>query len=194
MKKNICVFCSSSDVLDDIYYKVAKELAFTIAKNRQTLLFGGSNVGLMKQLAENVKDKGGYIIGVIPEKIKNMNLACEIVDELIITSDMHTRKAKLEKLADGYIALPGGFGTLDELSEVITLKQLDYHNKPVVLLNINGFFNNLLNFYETIYDQKFAKPDYKNLYYVTDNISDAFKYIENYKGQKQVSKWYKTKF
>ena len=194
MNKNICVFCSSSDVLDDIYYTVAKELAFTIAKNRQTLLFGGSNVGLMKQLAENVKDKGGYIIGVIPEKIKNMDLACEIVDELIVTSDMHTRKAKLEELADAYIALPGGFGTLDELSEVITLKQLDYHNKPVILLNINGFFDNLLKFYDTIYDQKFAKPAYKNLYFVADNINDAFIFIENYKNTKKVSKWYKTRF
>ena len=141
MKKNICVFCSSSDVIDKIYFKETEKLAIKIAEKNHTLVFGGSNVGLMKKLAETIKENSGASIGVIPQRILDNNLGCKLVDELIVTSDMNTRKAKLAELADVFIALPGGFGTLEELSEVITAKHLGYHNKPIVILNINGFNN-----------------------------------------------------
>ncbi len=190
MKKNICVFCSSSDVLEKIYFDAAISVAKQIVNNNDILLFGGSNVGLMRKLAVTVKELKGKLIGVIPQKIKDNNLACEILDELIVTPDMHTRKAKLEETADAFIALPGGFGTLEELSEVLTLKHLGYHNKAVIILNINGFYNNLLSFYDTIYNEKFAKSEYKKYYFVTDNIENAFDYINNYKAEKAVSKWF----
>ncbi|NOZ35055.1 MAG: TIGR00730 family Rossman fold protein [Chlorobi bacterium] len=190
MKKNICIFCSSSDVLDDIYFRTAVSVGKRIAENNDILLFGGANVGMMKKIAQTVKEHNGKLIGIIPQKIKDNNLACKIVDELIVTPDMHSRKAKLEETADAFIALPGGFGTLEELSEVITLKHLGYHNKPVVILNINGFYNNLLAFYDTIYEERFAKSEFRKYYYVTDNSVDAFKYIENYKAEKAVSKWF----
>jgi uncharacterized protein (TIGR00730 family) len=179
MYQNICVFCSSSDQIDSVYFELAKELAYTIAKNRQTLIFGGSNVGLMKQLADNVKLKNGKIIGVIPEKIKRLKSTCETIDELIVTPDMHTRKEKLVELADVFIALPGGFGTLDELSDVLALKQLDYHRKPVILLNVDGFYDHLINFFQTCYDQQFSREN-PDLYYVAENVSDCFEYMDSY--------------
>ncbi len=191
MKKNICVFCSSSDVIDKAYFKAAKELAIKLTKNKQTLIFGGSNVGLMKHLAEVVKDNNGSSIGIIPQRIYDNNLACKLVDELIITPDMYTRKAKLAEYADAFISLPGGFGTLEELSEVITHKQLAYHNKPIVILNINGFYDNLIKFFETLYTEKVAKPNYRKFYFVANTVTEAFDYIENYIPEEQVSKWFK---
>ncbi len=190
MKKNICVFCSSSDALEDVYFNAAVSVGKQIVRNDDVLLFGGSNVGLMRKLAITVKDAGGNLVGVIPQKIKDNNLACEILDELIVTPDMHSRKAKLEDLADAFIAMPGGFGTLEELSEVLTLKHLGYHKKPIVILNINGFYDKLLAFFEVIYKEKFAKLDYKNFYFVTENYEEAFQYIDNYKPAEDIKKWF----
>jgi uncharacterized protein (TIGR00730 family) len=190
MKKNICIFCSSSNQIDQIYFEIAQLIAFKISELNYTLVFGGSNVGLMKHMAEHIKQTGGYLIGVIPQRIAENNLACQITDELIITKDMHERKAKLAMLSDVFIALPGGFGTLEELSEVITHKQLGYHHKPIIILNINGFYNSLLAFFETCYTEKFAKPEYKELYFVTNSIDAAFEYITNYKPNKTIRKWY----
>ncbi len=193
MKKNICVFCSSSDVIDRVCFEAAEKLALKIAKNNKTLVFGGANVGLMRRMAEVVSKNNGSSIGIIPQRILDSNLACKLVDELIVTKDMYTRKAKLADYADAFIALPGGFGTLEELSEVITHKQLAYHNKAIVILNINGFYNNLISFFETLYTQKVAKADYRKIYYLANTVDDAFEYIENYKPKKQVSKWFKKK-
>ncbi len=190
MKKNICVFCSSSSAVENVYFDAAAEAGKKIAENNDTLLFGGANVGLMRKLALVVKENKGKITGVIPQKIKDNNLACEITDKLIVTPDMHSRKAKLEELADVFIALPGGFGTLEELSEVLTLKHLGYHNKPVVILNINGFYDNLLEFYETIYKEKFAKEYYREYYFVTDNTEKAFEYIKKYTPPENIKKWF----
>ena len=193
MEKNICVFCSSSDALNEKYFETAIDIGNKIVENGDTLLFGGANVGMMKKLALTVKKQNGKLIGVIPQRIKDNNLACEIVDELIVTPDMHSRKAKLEELADVFIALPGGFGTLEELSEVLTLKHLGYHKKPIIILNVNGFYDNLSAFYETIYSEKFSKEDYRKYYFITENAEDIFPYINSYKPEKSVSKWFKAK-
>lgn len=190
MKKNICVFCASSDVIDKIYFKETEKLATMIAENNQILVFGGSNVGLMRKLAETVKEKAGYSIGVIPQRIFDNKLACKIVDKLIVTTDMNTRKAKLAEIADVFIALPGGFGTLEELSEVITAKHLGYHNKPIVILNVNGFYNNLLQFYETMYTEKVAKTAYRKFYFVASTVAETFEYINNYTPEESVRKWF----
>ncbi|NPA67824.1 MAG: TIGR00730 family Rossman fold protein [Chlorobi bacterium] len=188
MEKNICVFCSSSNAVDKIYYEAAIKTANEIVKNKYTLLFGGANVGLMRELAVSVKQLNGKSTGVIPRKIKNNNLACKNLDNLIVTTDMHSRKAKLEELADVFIALPGGFGTLEELSEVITLRYLGYHDKPVIILNINGFYDKLLDFYEVIYTQNFAKEDYRKFYFEAQTVEEAFEYIKNYKPEADIKK------
>ncbi len=190
MKKNICVFCASSDVIDKIYFEETEKLATKIALDGHTLVFGGSNVGLMKKLAETIKENAGFSIGVIPQRILDNNLGCKIVDELIVTTDMNTRKAKLAEIADAFIALPGGFGTLEELSVVITAKHLGYHNKPIVIVNINGFYNNLLAFFENLYTEKVAKSDYRKFYFVANTVSETFDYINNYVPEESLNKWF----
>ncbi len=190
MEKNICVFCSSSDVLAPVYLKAANIVGETIAKSGDTLVFGGANAGLMKATAQSAKKNKGKIIGVIPQKIADMNLACDYADKLIISPDMHSRKAKMEELAHAFIVMPGGFGTLEELSEIICLKQLGYHNKPIVILNINNFYDNLFSLYEKFHKENFAKEAYKNIYFITDKPEEAFDYIENYKAPEHVKKWF----
>jgi uncharacterized protein (TIGR00730 family) len=155
------------------------------------LIYGGARVGMMGRIARRMSENGAKVTGVIPELIFNNNIAEHSV-ELIITEDMKSRKAKMAELADAFIALPGGFGTLEELCEVITLKQLEYHQKPVVLINTSGFYNKLLDFFEVFYQNNFAKSDYKVLYYVAKNSSDAVEYIKTYTPAKLESKWYKA--
>jgi len=188
--KNICVFCSSSDVIDRVYFKAAEELAKKITENNQTFVFGGAGVGLMKRMAKVVNENNGTSIGIIPQRIYDNNLACKLVSELIITPDMYTRKAKLAEYADAFISLPGGFGTLEELSEVITHKQLAYHNKPIVILNINGFYDNLIKFFEILYTEKVAKSDYRKFYFVANSVTEAYDYLLNYKPEEHINKWF----
>ena len=188
--KNICVFCSSSDVIDKVYFSEAKLLAEKIVSKNKTFVFGGSGVGLMKHLAIHVTENNGEAIGIIPQKIFDKGLACKLVKNMIVTPDMHTRKEKLTELSDAFIALPGGFGTLDELFDVITLKQVGYHTKPIIILNTNGFYNDLVLFFETLYKEKVAKQDYRKIYYVAESVDDAFNYIENYSAEEGISKWF----
>lgn len=189
--KRICVFCSSSDALDKIYYDEAESLAKLIIQNGYQLIYGGARVGMMGRLAKLVNGNGGKVTGVIPELIYNKNIAEPSV-ELIVTEDMKSRKAKMAELSDAFIALPGGFGTLEELCEVITLKQLEYHHKPVVIVNIAGFYDKLIDFFEVFYLGNFAKSDYKALYFVANNSADAMDYIAGYVPAKLESKWYKA--
>lgn len=191
---NICVFCSSSDVVDESYFFIAKNLAEKIAEKKFNLIYGGSNVGLMNAIAVNAKQNGAKVIGVIPEKILEKGLGSDTIDELIVTKDMHSRKAKLEEMADAFIAMPGGFGTLEELAEVITLRQLEYHYKPIVILNHNNFYDKLIEFFEVLYSEKFAKKEYREVYFVTDDIEKALDYIINYKPLKNITKWFQTNF
>ena len=189
--KNICVFCSSSDVIDKTYNNNALELAELIVQEGLQLVNGGSKVGLMGIMTRRVKKLRGTSIGIIPQLIYNKGLACYSTDNLIITKDMRERKEKLSEFADAFIALPGGFGTLEELMEVITLKQLDVHKKPIIIMNINGFYNKLIEQFEIFYNQNFARSDYKNLYYIANSAKEAIEYIQNYNPKKIASKWFK---
>jgi cytokinin riboside 5'-monophosphate phosphoribohydrolase len=192
MSKNICVFCSSSDLTDTMYNTLAKNLAEIITKQKNNLIFGGANVGMMRVLAENTKQLKGKAIGVIPQRIADKVSANPDIDELIITPDMYARKAKMAELADAFIAMPGGFGTLEELSEVITHKQLGYHSKPIVIINHDGFYNSLLDFFETLYHKMFSKPVYRQLYQVVSSPQEAMSYINNYKEPSFENKWFIT--
>ncbi len=189
--KNICVFCSSSDVIDELYNENALELAELIVKEGLHLVNGGSKVGLMGVMARRVKELGGNSIGIIPQLIYDKGLACYSTENLIITKDMRERKEKLSAYADAFIALPGGFGTLEELLEVMTLKQLEVHQKPIVIMNINGFYNQLLEQFAIFYKHSFARSDYSRLYFVANNAPEAIDYIKNYRYKKLESKWYK---
>ncbi len=189
MNKTICVYSSSSDSIDSIYFKIAGEIGKAIALNKDTLLFGGGMRGLMGATATAAHAHGGSVIGVIPEMLNLKGVVYESCDELIVTEDMRKRKSIMDSRSDAFIALPGGFGTYEELLEIITLKQLKYHNKPVVLLNVNGYYDSLLKQFDITIDQHFAKAESCLLYYVTEDVSDALDYIENYKPTQFKDKW-----
>lgn len=183
------VYCSSSDALEKSYYKVAEELGAWMVQHRYDLVFGGSNVGLMGTLARAVQANGGQVTGVIPEFILNKGIAYEASNELIVTKDLRERKKIMEDRADAFIALPGGFGTLEEILEVLTLKQLQAHTKPVVLLNTNGFYDPLTVFFDFMYERHFAKRDHQEIYFIADSCESVFKYLSLYKPHRAVSKW-----
>jgi uncharacterized protein (TIGR00730 family) len=188
----ICVYSSSSNAIDSVYVEEAIRLARKIGENGQTLINGGANVGLMQQVLEAASVAGAKTIGVIPEKLIGFNLTSQYVKELIVSKDMTDRKAIMRDLADAFVALPGGFGTLEEILEVITLKQLDYHNKAVVFLNTNGFYDDLFRQFERAYSENFAKPVYRNLYYITQSSDEVLDYLASYTPPMPVNKWYKV--
>jgi cytokinin riboside 5'-monophosphate phosphoribohydrolase len=180
MKKHICVFSSSSDDIDLRYMAAAEELGKTMAERGDALVYGGGNIGLMGVMSKAIHRYEGTVIGVIPRKLKDRGLAYHQADELIVVDTLRERKAVMETKADAFIALPGGFGTLEEILEIITLKQLHYHQKPIVLLNVNNFYDQLIGFFQHMYDQQFAREDQCNLYYVTPRVRDALAYIDCY--------------
>jgi len=190
MPQSICVFSSSSEAVAPEFFQVAAHLGAGLARRRFTLLYGGGRVGLMGALARSVHQHGGRVVGVIPGFLREREIAYEAADELIVTRDLRERKAVLEARADAFIALPGGFGTLEEILEILTLKQLQQHNKPVVFLNTGGFFDPLLEFFNRLYDGRFAKEAYRQLYHAATGPDEAFAYVERYQPAPAVSKWF----
>lgn len=180
MSKNVCVFASSCNYLEDIYYKEAAEFGKLLAQNGYDMVYGGSSLGLMWACAEQVKINGSKIIGVMPEKLHNLGVYTDECVELTVTKDMRQRKAMMDELSQAVVALAGGFGTLEELSEMIVQKQLGYNNKPIVLLNTNGFYDKLNEFFEEMINQKFAKNNSRELYYIAATPSDAIEYLNTY--------------
>jgi hypothetical protein len=190
MKRTICVYCSSSGAVDKQYLDLAKKLGEMIGERGFNLIHGGGKVGLMGILSPAVQSKGGKVTGVLPDRLNIEGIASETDDEIIITDDMSDRKSVMRKRSNAFIALPGGFGTLEELLEVITLKQLQYHQKPVVIINVNHFYDPLLAQFDIIFSQSFAKPEFKQLYHVVTEAEDAMNYIQNYKYIPVKDKWY----
>ncbi len=185
----ICVYSSSSNNIDPVYFKSAKELGKQIALRGDTMLFGGGLLGLMGTTAKSVHQNNGKVIGVIPKALNLPGVVYESCDELIVTEGLRERKAAMDSNSDAFIALPGGYGTLEEILEIITLKQLGYHNKPVVLLNTNGFYGRLLMQFEQIMEQHFARSDSKQLYQVVEDPSEALAYIDHYRPLVFREKW-----
>lgn len=188
--KNVCVFASSSSALEKSFYTVANELGTLLAKNGYNIVYGGSRLGLMYACAGAVKENGGKIIGIMPERIAGFGCANpDDCDEFVVTEGMRERKALLDSKSDAIIALAGGYGTLEELSEMIVQKQLGYNNKPIVILNTNGFYDNLVRFFEDIISMKFANNESRNLYYVANTPKEAIEYLKTYSYTEQVSKY-----
>lgn len=180
MIHTVCVFASSCNYLDETYYKDAKELGILLAKAGIDLVYGGSCLGLMWACADMVKQNGGKITGVMPQKLHDMDVFSDYCDEFFLTPCMRSRKAKMDELSQAVIALPGGFGTLEELSEMIVQKQLGYNQKAIVILNTNGFYDRLLDFFEDIINQKFANKKAQNLYFIANTPQEAVDYLKNY--------------
>ena len=178
--KKVCVFASSSDFLKPVYYEDAKRLGELLGKNGFDIVYGGSTLGLMWACAQQVKNAGGKIYGVMPQKLVEMGCRTDNCDEFHLTGGMRERKGKMDEISDAVIALAGGFGTLEEISEMIVQKQLGYNKKPIILLNTCGFYNNLLKFFEDIMNQHFAKENTRELYYIAQCPEDAINYLKSY--------------
>lgn len=189
---NICVFSSSSNAIADVYVDEAIDLARLIGKSGYCLINGGSNVGTMDVITREAGKNGAKTIGIIPEKLRDYNLASVHAHEIIVSGDMMDRKFKMRELSDAFIALAGGFGTLEEILEVITLKQLGYHHKAIVFINTNGFYDDLFRQFEKSYTEKFAKETYRNLYFIAGNAEEAMNYLNNYLPEKTVDKWFEV--
>ena len=189
MKKNICVYCSSSNNLDEKYYRLAQELGHKIASKGYGLVYGGTIVGCMGQVANAVIHNGGEAIGVIPELIESKGLGHPELAKIIITKDMRERKATMEEHSNIFLANPGGFGTFEEIFEILVAKQLGYHKKAVIFLNLDDYYTPLFQMFENIYREKFAKEQSRELYYIADSIDEVFDYISTYEEKDFIMKW-----
>lgn len=161
--KTICVYCGSSLGTSQKNIDAAKNFGSLMVEQGITLVYGGGNIGLMGVIANEVLQLGGQVIGVIPQQLADRELAHDKLSALHIVSDMHERKATMASLADAFIALPGGMGTLEELFEMLTWSQLGLHNKPIGLLNVDGFYDHLISLLEHMATQEFLRIEHKNL-------------------------------
>lgn len=186
--KRITVFCGSSAGTKKIYEEQAYKLGKTLAEQGIELVYGGANVGLMGTVANGVMEHNGKAIGVLPTFLKNVEIANENLSELIIVETMHQRKTKMDELSDGVISLPGGFGTLEELFEMLTWAQLGLHKKPVAILNIDGFYDELLAFIQKMVDEGFLKRANQEMLIVSDDIDQLITAMRNYQAP-TVGKW-----
>ena len=188
--KHICVYAASSNTLAPIYFETTRDLGTRLAQRGHTLVYGAGSVGLMGVLGTAVHEHGGRVIGVIPQKLHAVELAYEGADELIITTTMRERKAAMESRADGFIVLPGGIGTLEEAMEVLVLKQLQYHHKPIVFINVNGIFDKLFAFFDTMIKEGFVKPAQRNLHALVQTPKEALDYIDAYAAPAPDPNWF----
>lgn len=179
--KQVCIFGASGSRIDEEYIAAAYRVGELLAKNGIGMVFGGGATGLMGACARGVYDNGGTITGVIPEKLNRPGIAFEKCTELIVTPDMHTRKATMEKLSDGFLTLAGGFGTLEELMEVLTLNQLGYIDSPVVILNTLGYYDNLIAQFKECISQGFTSEACMEIFSEAKTPEEAVDLIINKK-------------
>jgi uncharacterized protein (TIGR00730 family) len=189
--KSICVFCGSSEGNDLEVGKTAMELGTYMARNNIGLVYGAAKIGVMGQVAQAALDNGGKVIGVIPEFLKLKEVVHLGLTELIVNKNMHERKMKMQEISDGFITLPGGFGTLEELFEIITWSQLGLHQKPIGLLNVNGFYDDLLSLLETMVKRGFLKMENYELLLVDTSVEGLLYKMKTFKAP-DVPKWLKA--
>ncbi len=187
--KSIAVYCGSSKGINGVYKEDTEALGKLLARKKIAVIYGGGKVGLMGVLADAVLGAGGKITGVIPSFLKTKEVAHADLSELICVDTMHERKALIDKMSDGVIALAGGFGTMDELFEMLTWGQLGLHQKPVGLLNTNGFFSHILLAIEKMVSEGFLNKANREMLLVSENIEDLLLQMENYQAL-SVPKWF----
>ena len=173
MTLSVCVFCSSAGGLPEAYRSAARDLGAELAGRGHRLVYGGGNVGLMGEVARAVHEHGGTVFGVIPQSLVDRELAYEPADELVVTETLRQRKAEMDARADAFVALPGGFGTLEELLEVLTLRQLRLHDRPIVLVNVAGYWDPFLAMVEDMVAQGFAPLGEGALFKVAKTAAEA---------------------
>ncbi len=177
---NICVYGASSNNIDKIFINSGEDLGRHIANGGHTLIFGGGASGMMGAVARGVKYVGGKAIGIAPKFFDSDGVLFTECDDFLYPETMRERKKMLEEIADGFVVTPGGIGTFDEFFEIITLRQLGRHQKPIVILNIDGYFNPLNELLENAVRRQFMTEQNKQLFLVTDSTDEALKYLENY--------------
>ncbi len=186
--KRVTVFCGSSFGTDEIYKEKAYLLGQTLAKRHIQVVYGGANVGLMGAVADGALSVGGKVIGVLPQFLRGKEIAHNNLTELIITETMHERKVKMNELSDGVIALPGGYGTLEEFFEMLTWAQLGLHKKPIAILNVNGFYNELESLIQIMVEKGFLKEVNQKMLLINDRINELINMMESYQAP-TVGKW-----
>ena len=190
MISSVTVYCSSSRNIPAVYFEAGEELGRAIAHNGWTLVYGGNNVGLMGRLADSARAAGGRVVGITPQLMVDKCIHDTACDELAVTTNMRDRKAMMEQRGDAFVTLPGGLGTLEEIFEIIVGKQLRYHNKPVVLLNVAGFYDPLLAMIEHATAQHFIKPAARELYFVASDVPSAIDHLRHYTPPPVSDKWF----
>jgi uncharacterized protein (TIGR00730 family) len=190
---SICVFCGSADGADPAYVQTAKELGQRIATAGMGLVFGGATVGLMGVLADAALAGGAEVVGVMPEVLMDREIANRGITHFHVVKTMHERKALMYDHADAFIALPGGYGTLDEFMEIVTWAQLKIHQKPCILLNINGYYDSLLAFLDHAVAQGFIKPENRKLIQVAEDAEAALTITQNHWKTQQSESAHDTK-
>jgi len=175
----IAVFCASASGRKPDYLEAARELGRRIAERNYGLVYGGATVGLMGALADAALAAGGKVVGVIPDVIMDLEIGHQGLTELHVVRTMHERKALMASRADAFVALPGGYGTLDEFIEIVTWAQLRIHTKPCVMVNVGGYYDPLLAFFDRAVEDGLIKPVNRGLVQVTGNVSEALEIIES---------------
>jgi len=178
--KKIAVYCGSSPGKNPAFHQAAVQLGKVLAAREITLVYGGGSVGLMGILAQTVMDQGGQVIGVIPQAIADMEVAFTDIQDLRVVEDMHTRKALIAELADAFIALPGGMGTIEEIMEILTWAQLGFHKKPCGILNIAGFYDQLLKFLDRLVMDQFIAPEHRSMLMVGESPQSLLEQFSSY--------------
>lgn len=175
---HVCVYCSASNRVDPVFFDLARDLGTRLGRGGHTLVYGGGRTGLMGEVALATHAAGGRVIGVIPESMMDQEVAYQAADELIVTRTMRERKQRMEERADAFLTLPGGFGTLEELSEILVGRILKFHDKPVVLLNPDGFYDPLLALFEHFIAHRFAKPSHLDGLEVVTTAEQAMLFLQ----------------
>ena len=179
--KSICVFCGSNDGTDPEFAENAVELGKYLAENGIRLVYGGGRVGLMGRIADAVLENGGEVTGIIPYSLAEKEVAHQSLTALHVVDSMHERKAMMENLSDGFIAMPGGFGTFEELCEMITWAQLGLHGKPCGILNVKGYYDGLLEMFDNAMQKAFVRPEHRGLLNASASVEDLMVQMSEYK-------------
>lgn len=186
--KNICVYCGSNLGKRPEYQDAARNLGREMATRGLGLVYGGASVGIMGAVADAVLDHGGKVVGVIPYSLATKEVSHDGLDQLIVVDSMHERKAKMAELSDGFIALPGGWGTIEEIFEMLTWAQLGHHQKPCGLLNVESYYDDLGRFLEKAIENQFVKEQFRPMMMIGDSPSDLLDRFGNYRAPR-VKKW-----
>ncbi len=189
--KSICVFCGANFGNDPLFLQAAQNVGTLLAREKITLVYGGAKIGLMGALADATMQAQGHVIGVIPQKIVANEKAHTQISDLRIVNTMHERKALMESLSDGFIVLPGGFGTLDEIFEILTWMQLGLHDKPIGFLNVNHYYDALFSFLDHAVSQQLLKPEHRAKIYTDSGPRTLLSRMQNHEPV-QVAKWIET--